>query len=181
MFCNGRHFTCINIPILIAQTHHSCTNSSKQEPAKGFSSPQYLSCKHHWNHQTFWLVRVTSALWRTVFQTEFLLCPLLEIGGILYISHAKGHRIVSFPTLIFSSLVFYPWILWAETRETAVWFYLIAIHIYTYTCCDLGHQRNVHLVLSSMANWCINPWWKIMRRLLRIWQLEHKPWISYRV
>lgn len=55
MFCNGRHFTCINTPILIVQAHNSCTKSSKQEPAKGLSSPQYLSRKHHWNHQTFWL------------------------------------------------------------------------------------------------------------------------------
>lgn len=41
---------------------HSRTNSSKQELAKGLTSHQCLSCKHHWNHQTFWLAERTLGL-----------------------------------------------------------------------------------------------------------------------
>lgn len=59
---------------------------------------------------------------------------------------------------------------------------MILDHCYPYIYCDLGYQSNMHLITLAqvMANCCINPWWKIMRRLLRAWQLEHKPWINYR-
>lgn len=36
------------------------------------------------------------------------------------------------------------------------------------------------MAVQVMANLCINPRWKITRRLLRVWCWEQKPWISYR-
>lgn len=36
------------------------------------------------------------------------------------------------------------------------------------------------MAVQLMAKLCINPRWKIMRRLLRVWCWEQKPWISYR-
>lgn len=52
---------------------------------------------------------------------EFLWCPLLEKSGTLYSSYCKGHRIVLFLTLRFSSLSFDPRNLWGGARAAVVW------------------------------------------------------------
>lgn len=108
---------------------------------------------------------------------QFLWCLLLEIGGTLYSSHVKGYKL-SCSQLLYLAPLFLPTSVRRDQRSSC----MILDHCYPYIYCDLGYQSNMHLITLAqvMANCCINPWWKIMRRLLRAWQLEHKPWINYR-
>lgn len=137
---------------------------------KGLHFSQFLSCQHHWNHQTLWLAGLTSALWRTVFQTEFLWCPLLEIGGTLYSSHVKATEL-SRSQHLYLVPHFFTHGFCEEGLEKQLYDSRSLLPIYIRY--DLGYQRNMHLVLSSVENGCINSWWKIMRTLLRAWKLEH--------
>lgn len=59
-------------------------------------------------------------LWNGVQDRGFLWCHLLEIGGTPYSSYSKGHEIVSFPTLTFSSSSFDPKTPWVGVRVAVV-------------------------------------------------------------